>query len=142
VKFEIHLLKGVNMSMKTILVIVSYVLAIFPVGWIIGLFLNRFKDQVELGKGLQNAGKYIGWLERFLIVTFVWAGELSAIGFLIAAKSIFRFGEIKDKQDRQLAEYILIGTLLSLRIIFKLKKMKLIIYLKDLMYQQLVLLVN
>ena len=111
--FEIHLPMGVNMFIKAILVIVSYLLAIFPAGWIIGFFLNRFEDQVELGKGLKSAGKYIGWLERFLIVTFIWAGELSAIGFLIAAKSIFRFGEIKDKQDRKLAEYILIGTLLS-----------------------------
>jgi hypothetical protein len=38
-----------------------------------------------------------------------WEG----IGFLLAAKSIFRFGDLKDKQDIKLTEYILIGTLLS-----------------------------
>jgi hypothetical protein len=32
------------------------------------------------------------------------------IGFLFAAKSILRFGEIKDSQHRKMAEYILIGT--------------------------------
>jgi len=96
-----------------IFAIASYILAIFPVGWLINRFLKRFDvGKMEEG-GLKKAGKYIGYLERFLIVTFVWAGELSAIGFLIAAKSIFRFGEIKDKQDRKLAEYILIGTFLS-----------------------------
>ena len=35
------------------------------------------------------------------------------IGFLIAAKSILRFGEIKERKDRMFAEYVLIGTLLS-----------------------------
>ncbi len=34
-------------------------------------------------------------------------------GFLIAAKSIFRFGDLSKAKDRKLTEYILIGTLLS-----------------------------
>ncbi|MFV0501856.1 MAG: hypothetical protein ACK5MH_09735 [Bacteroidales bacterium] len=38
---------------------------------------------------------------------------MSGIGFLLAAKSIFRFGDLKDSKDRKLTEYILIGTLLS-----------------------------
>jgi hypothetical protein len=101
------------MILAPLFVIVSYVLAIFPAGWLINRLLKRFDvGKIEEG-GLKKAGKYIGYLERFLIVTFVWSGELSAIGLLIAAKSIFRFGEIKDKEDRKLAEYILIGTFLS-----------------------------
>jgi hypothetical protein len=32
---------------------------------------------------------------------------------LIAAKSVFRFGDLKESKDRKLTEYILIGTLLS-----------------------------
>jgi hypothetical protein len=32
---------------------------------------------------------------------------------LIAAKSIFRFGELKDSENRKEAEYILIGTFAS-----------------------------
>jgi hypothetical protein len=35
------------------------------------------------------------------------------VGFLITAKSVFRFGNLKESKDRQLTEYILIGTLLS-----------------------------
>jgi hypothetical protein len=101
------------MVLTAIFTIVSYILAILPAGCLINTLLNRFNiGDIEEG-GLKKAGRYIGYLERFLIVTFVWSGELSAIGFLIAAKSIFRFGEIKDKQDRKLAEYILIGTFLS-----------------------------
>jgi hypothetical protein len=31
----------------------------------------------------------------------------------LAAKSIFRFGDLKESKDRKLTEYVLIGTLLS-----------------------------
>ncbi|MDD5556861.1 MAG: hypothetical protein PHN82_06385 [bacterium] len=99
--------------MKIVWIIASYIVALFPVGWLINAFLSRYELEIELEKGLKNAGKYIGLLERFLIVTLVWAGEISAVGFVIAAKSVFRFGEIKDKENRKLAEYILIGTLAS-----------------------------
>jgi hypothetical protein len=40
-------------------------------------------------------------------------GYFDAIGFLLAAKSIFRFGDLKEAKDRKLTEYVLIGTLLS-----------------------------
>jgi hypothetical protein len=63
--------------------------------------------------GLNNAGKYIGILERIFIFTFVIMGKWEGIGFLLAAKSIFRFGDLKESKDRKLTEYILIGTLLS-----------------------------
>lgn len=62
---------------------------------------------------LQNAGKYIGILERLLIFTFIITQHWEGIGFLIAAKSIFRFGDLKESKDRKMTEYILIGTLLS-----------------------------
>ena len=62
---------------------------------------------------LRNAGKYIGNLERLFVFTFVVSGNWAAIGFLIAAKSVFRFGDLKESKDRKLTEYILIGTLLS-----------------------------
>jgi len=62
---------------------------------------------------LQNAGKYIGILERLLIFTFILTQHWEGIGFLIAAKSIFRFGDLQESKDRKMTEYILIGTLLS-----------------------------
>jgi hypothetical protein len=52
-------------------------------------------------------------LERLLIYCFILTGHFEAIGFLLAAKSIFRFGDLKEAQDRKLTEYVLIGTLLS-----------------------------
>lgn len=59
------------------------------------------------------AGKYIGILERLFVFLFVVMGFWEGIGFLLAAKSIFRFGDLKENKDIRLTEYILIGTLLS-----------------------------
>jgi hypothetical protein len=52
-------------------------------------------------------------LERFLIFLFVLAGHPEGAGFLVAAKSVFRFGELTNHQNRMEAEYITIGTLMS-----------------------------
>ncbi len=62
---------------------------------------------------LQNAGNYIGIFERLFVFCFIITGHFEAIGFLLAAKSIFRFGDLKEAKDRKLTEYVLIGTLLS-----------------------------
>ncbi len=59
------------------------------------------------------AGALIGYLERILILTFTLLGSYTAVGFVLAAKSIFRFGELTRSTDRSLTEYVLIGSLLS-----------------------------
>lgn len=64
-------------------------------------------------ESLTDAGKYIGILERVLVFIFIIAGHWEAVGFLITAKSVFRFGDLKESKHRQLTEYILIGTLIS-----------------------------
>jgi hypothetical protein len=60
--------------------------------------------------GLKQGGATIGNLERTLIFLLILIGQPGAIGFLVAAKSILRFEEAKKQE---LAEYVLIGTLLS-----------------------------
>ncbi len=62
---------------------------------------------------LPNAGKYIGIIERLFVFLFILIGHWEAIGFLLAAKSVFRFSDLKEAKDRKLTEYILTGTLLS-----------------------------
>lgn len=64
-------------------------------------------------ESLPNAGKYIGILERLFVFIFIITGNWQGIGFLLAAKSVFRFGDLKESKSRKLTEYILIGTLLS-----------------------------
>lgn len=60
-----------------------------------------------------RAGKYIGILERLFVLGFVIGHFWEGIGFLLAAKSIFRFGDLNNAKERRLTEYVLIGTLLS-----------------------------
>lgn len=67
----------------------------------------------EGNESLEDAGKYIGILERVLVFTFVIFDHWEAVGFLITAKSVFRFGDLKESKHRKLTEYILIGTLIS-----------------------------
>ncbi|AXT40559.1 DUF3307 domain-containing protein [Alteromonas sp. BL110] len=67
----------------------------------------------EAQQTLSMAGQRIGYLERVLMLTFVLLNQFSAIGFLIAAKSIFRFGDLTKHQDRKLTEYVLLGTFTS-----------------------------
>lgn len=55
-------------------------------------------------------GRVIGILERFLILTLLLVGQWGVIGFILAAKSIARFDQLKEQT---FAEYYLIGTLLS-----------------------------
>jgi hypothetical protein len=40
-------------------------------------------------------------------------GQPGGVGFLVAAKSVLRLGEVTDKRHRMDAEYIIIGTLMS-----------------------------
>lgn len=65
------------------------------------------------GASLEQAGKYIGILERLFVFGFIALNQWQVIGFLLAAKSVFRFGDLSKAKDRKLTEYILIGTLLS-----------------------------
>ncbi|ANW95772.1 hypothetical protein AXE80_05525 [Wenyingzhuangia fucanilytica] len=80
------------------------------------IFSVWHKEIEEVSKedsSLKNAGKYIGILERLFVFTFVVLNQWQAIGFLLAAKSVFRFGDLTKAKDRKLTEYILVGTLLS-----------------------------
>jgi len=60
-----------------------------------------------------RVGEAIGILERLLIVTFVLVGAEAAIGLVIAAKTLARF---KQLDDRDFAEYYLLGTLASVAV--------------------------
>ena len=112
---DILFLMSPELSFKFWLIALSYIAIFWPVGFLIGQMTEQWRQQIkkESLEGLGKAGLWIGRLERLLIVTFVLINRFEAIGFLIAAKSIFRIGEITNSKNRKVAEYILIGTLLS-----------------------------
>lgn len=78
---------------------------------IISIWTPESKNKKD--NSLENAGNYIGIFERLFVFCFILTGHFEAIGFLLAAKSIFRFGDLREAKDRKLTEYVLIGTLLS-----------------------------
>jgi hypothetical protein len=83
-----------------------------PAAIIIKVAIARFIPS-KSSLSLHNAGKFIGILERLLIYVFIITQHFEAVGFLLAAKSIFRFGDLKEGNELKLTEYVLIGTLLS-----------------------------
>ncbi len=93
----------------------GYIFVIWPAGLLIAYYTKNWKNEIN-DNGLYEAGKTIGQLERILILTFVIIGRYEAIGFLIAAKSVFRFNQIQENKERKVGEYILIGTMLSFAI--------------------------
>jgi len=86
-----------------------------PASVIVKFLISRWSpsDAIDNSDSLENAGKYIGVLERLFVFVFVISGNWQAIGFLLAAKSVFRFGDLRESKERKLTEYVLIGTLLS-----------------------------
>ena len=88
----------------------AYVIISIIGAYLIKLMLRGYGREVELG-GLKNAGMVIGIVERIIVLTFVLVNQYTAITIVFAAKSIARFNELKD---RKMAEYYLIGTLISI----------------------------
>lgn len=98
---------------------IIYIAVIFGGGYVIRYSTQPLLAQLPTGSSkspeqLKNAGLYIGWLERFLILTALALKTPALVGFILAAKSIVRFPEIRDA--RLFAEYFLVGTLLSFAI--------------------------
>lgn len=101
---------------KAFLLLVTAVIFLTnPVSFGVKTFISKWtpEPQGQSNDSLQSAGKYIGFFERLLVFVFIIVHQWAAIGFLMAAKSVFRFGDLKEAKDRKLTEYVLIGTLLS-----------------------------
>lgn len=97
------------------LIFTSYVAVLAPSSILIKLFME-YEKWIPEGmsmRGLPNAGKWIGYIERVLILTFIYTGNIEGIGFLLASKSVFRFGELNRAKDLKVTEYVLIGTFAS-----------------------------
>ncbi len=107
---------------KVLVIALGGLLITMPVGALIDWLLKPFQKQLNKKfrpnslrpvAGLKDGGRIIGYLERLLIYVFIISGQFAGVGFLVAAKSIFRFGELKESENRKQAEYIIIGTFIS-----------------------------
>lgn len=89
-----------------------------PSSIIIKILLSSWTPVAEAQNNIQtesltSAGKYIGILERLLVFTFILVNHWEGVGFMVAAKSVFRFSDLAQAKQRKLTEYVLVGTLLS-----------------------------
>jgi len=107
----------INVTLKNIAIVAGFILCAKPGNIIIKEILSFYSISTpedpsgeNPDKSLPNAGKLIGIVERFLVLVLVLSGQYTAVGFIIAAKSILRFTST-DKN-----EYVLVGTLLSFSI--------------------------
>jgi hypothetical protein len=96
------------------LIVLGYVLVIWPVGYLIRFATQSIAKQVTTTSNgedkIEHGGKLIGQFERVIILTFVLLQQYEAIGFLITGKSIIRFAQ-RDENLR--SEYVLVGTMMS-----------------------------
>ena len=104
---------------KVLFIPVMYIGVIFGGGYLIRALTRPLAESVKLdapaesGGPMQNAGLYIGWLERFLLLTALLLQSPGTAGLILTAKAIARYPEFKSEH---FAEYFLIGTLLSFSI--------------------------
>lgn len=91
----------------------GYLVITWPLGMLIGIATKSWRDESGVNsEGLARAGMWIGLFERFLILTFILIDQYTAVGLLIAAKSILRFND-HERNTQKKTEYVLIGTLMS-----------------------------
>jgi hypothetical protein len=108
-----------SMPNRFLAVPVIYLGVMFGGGYLIRFLVRSLAEGIKshspekASEQLQNAGLYIGWLERFLVVTALLLQSPATVGLILTAKSIARYPEFKSER---FAEYFLIGTLLSIAI--------------------------
>ncbi|WP_294298648.1 DUF3307 domain-containing protein [uncultured Chryseobacterium sp.] len=113
-EFNFEFLKNMNF----LKILAGAVFLTTPASVFIRILLSSWTPVPETAGNIQteslsSAGKYIGILERLLVFTFIMVNHWEGVGFMVAAKSVFRFSDLAQAKQRKLTEYVLIGTLLS-----------------------------
>jgi hypothetical protein len=101
---------------SALVVVAGVIVATKVAGVVIEKVIRPFQEQLSTAsddRGFLAGGETIGRLERFLVFLFILSDEAGAIGFLIAAKSLLRFSELRGGHRKE-AEYVIIGTMWSL----------------------------
>jgi hypothetical protein len=109
-----------NYATPEILITVTAILFVIkPASFIIKIAISKWTPvtnathSIGVIESLKDAGEWIGVLERLMILIFILLGKWEGVGFLLAAKSVFRFGDLKESKETKLTEYVVIGTFLS-----------------------------
>ncbi len=106
-----------RMDRESLMLIISWTLLILfiikPVSVMIKQTLLKYTPEnlTSDDHGHDNAGAFIGILERIMILVLLALNQYTMIGLVLTAKSITRYSKITE--DPQFSEYYLLGTLLS-----------------------------
>lgn len=97
-----------------LLIVMAFFICLQPSNVFIQTILSSYliapsNESFPNSRNVENAGRLIGSVERCMALVFTMLGQFSAIGFIIAAKTILWYKE----RDAVRTEYILAGTLLS-----------------------------
>ena len=93
---------------KLFVTVAVYLIVIFGGSPLVQVICRKVNlPRIDKG-GLKGAGRFIGYFERFLVLTFALLGSYEAIAFVFVGKSILRFTK------REETEYYLLGTLVSI----------------------------
>lgn len=83
-------------------------------------FFHRLKSSATLeeqkSRDQTGNGRVIGALERLLVYLFLISGQTLAVPVIVAVKALARFKRMEE--DQGFAEYVMIGTFLSLLLAF------------------------
>jgi len=88
--------------------VLVYAAAILAGDLFVRLMCRKLRLPKEGQEGLGGAGRFIGYFERFIVLSLLMVGQYQAIAFIFAGKSIARF----SRQEQ--VEYYLVGTFASL----------------------------
>ena len=114
--------KDIWLTRENLLYLTGYIIIFKPASILIGQLLSQHAEQLkktqgeEEGKSLGNAGRWIGYVERLLALSFILVDEYTGLGFLVATKTVFRVGDLSRERDMRLTEYMMLGTLMSFAI--------------------------
>ena len=101
---------------KVLWVVCGYLIILNPSAVFIRMMLERLTANFSSEGSLPLAGQSIGMIERVLMLSFILLDQFAGLGFLLAAKSVFRFGDLSASKDKKLTEYVMLGTLLSVSV--------------------------
>ncbi len=114
--FAIEMLDNMNINKIAFIKICTLILLMHkPANITIKKLIEGYKPLTDsVTKENKKTGAIIGTLERYIILILLFLGQYSAIGLVLTAKSIARYKELENKD---FAEYYLIGTLMSTLIV-------------------------
>lgn len=122
----LHLIQwGIVDDDRFVVIISGLLIAVFGcqqlIGRIVRPLVKKILENIEKGEFEESVGDFIksgphvGWIERFILFSFLVSGNPAAAALVVTAKSLARFPEIQQA-EKLVGDYYLVGTLTSVAV--------------------------